>query len=110
MPNFAKLDKNNIVENVLVIPKDQAKRGNAYLSKDLGLGGKWVECETGSVGYFYNEPLGRFEPPKPFDSWSWSEEEGNWAAPIPRPGAYYYWKEDTLSWLPVELPIDNIVA
>jgi len=43
MAHFAEIDKDNIVLRVLLIADEHEKRGNAYLSKDLGLGGTWIQ-------------------------------------------------------------------
>jgi hypothetical protein len=42
MAHFAKLDADNKVEEVLVIPNEQEVRGNDYLN-ELGLTGVWVQ-------------------------------------------------------------------
>jgi hypothetical protein len=43
MSYFAELDDNNIVLRVLAVPDDQEHRGEDYLSKDVGLGGRWIQ-------------------------------------------------------------------
>lgn len=43
MAHFAELDSNNIVVRVLVVPDEQEKRGEEFLSKDLNLGGTWIQ-------------------------------------------------------------------
>jgi hypothetical protein len=42
MAHFAKLDADNKVEEVVVIPNEQEVRGNDYLN-ELGLTGVWVQ-------------------------------------------------------------------
>jgi hypothetical protein len=43
MAHFAEIDKDNKVIRVLLVPDEQEKRGQTYLSKDLGMGGTWIQ-------------------------------------------------------------------
>lgn len=43
MAHFAEIDSNNIVLRVLHVPDEQEKRGADFLSKDLDLGGTWIQ-------------------------------------------------------------------
>lgn len=43
MAHFAEIDSDNKVIRVLVVPDEQEKRGQTYLAKDLGMGGKWIQ-------------------------------------------------------------------
>lgn len=43
MAHFAEIDENNVVIRVLLIPNEFESKGEKYLSKDLGLGGKWIQ-------------------------------------------------------------------
>jgi hypothetical protein len=43
MAHFAQIDENNIVLQVLVVSNDLEERGAEFLSKDLGLGGTWIQ-------------------------------------------------------------------
>jgi hypothetical protein len=102
MSNFAEVNESNQVLRVLVIPDEENKRGHTYLSKDLGLGGKWIKADNyASNGGFYNEELKRFEPKQPFASWSWNEEAFTWDPPTPRPTVWVDWNEEALTWDPV---------
>jgi len=44
-------------------------------------------------------------PPQPFASWLLNESTGLWEAPVPHPasGGSYWWDEETLSWIELEL-------
>ena len=63
MAHFAEIDKNKIVTRVLVVPDEQENRGAEFLSKDLGLGGQWIQTsytakirgKFASVGDVYDE-------------------------------------------------------
>lgn len=84
MAHFARIDENNIVTEVLVIPDDEQHRGQEYLSVDMGFGGTWIQTSYNTrdgehlnggtplrknyagVGYTYDPILDEFnEPPTP---------------------------------------------
>jgi hypothetical protein len=101
MTNFAEINQANEVLRVLVIPVEEAKRGNAYLSKDLGFGGSWIKADDyAAIGGSYNQELSRFEPAKPFASWTWNEDIYQWEPPTRQPSAYHKWNEAELTWDP----------
>lgn len=95
MAHFAELNENNIVVQVLVVPDSEEHRGQAFLSEDLGLGGRWVQTSfngnfRGSFakpGAEYLPTVDKFMPLKPttnpsfvFDEVAWS-----WVTPLPEP-------------------------
>lgn len=132
MAHFAQIDLASKVINVLVIPDDQASRGSDYLSKDLGLGGNWVQTSYNTrggvhygadgqpdggtalrmnyagLGYTYNSTLDAFIPPQPYKSWVLDNNTCYWSAPVAMPapvdGAMWVWDEPTLAWVSKELP------
>ena len=86
MAYFAQLDESNIVTNVLVVPDDQAHRGQDFLANDLGLGGTWIETsDTGAIrynyaaiGYTYDQTADAFIPPKPDEGWTLNTSTYTW--------------------------------
>jgi hypothetical protein len=38
--------------------------------------------------------------PQPFASWS-LDSNHDWQSPTPKPDGYFYWDEESLSWLPI---------
>lgn len=82
MAHFAKINENNIVEQVLVVPDSEEHRGQDFLSIDLGLGGKWVQTSYNThngehinggtpirknyagIGYTYDPILDEFNLPE----------------------------------------------
>ena len=117
MAHFAQIDENNNVINILVVPDEQEHRGQEYLSVNLGLGGRWIQTSYNNnirkmyagIGYFYNEDLDIFMPPKPFPSWIVDTNKGEWCAPISRPsdqeGKAIIWDEENQNWIIQDLPI-----
>jgi hypothetical protein len=111
MAHFAKIDKNNIVTEVIVIPNTQEHRGAEFINDDLGLEGNWIQTsyngkirkQFAGIGFSYNEEADVFIEYQPFESWTL---DGNfdWQAPKPRPDGLAYWDEETLSW--VDIPTE----
>jgi len=107
MKNYAKLDSNNLVSQVVVLADDKDPN---WLTERLG--GNWIESteqrkNSAGIGMTYNSELDAFIPPKPFDSWVLDEETAQWEAPVeyPSDGKDYSWDEETTSW--VEIPQDG---
>lgn len=59
--------------------------------------------ETGisSIGCLYFTEKNKFQPPKPFDCWIWSEKLFSWQPPIPQPedGKTYFWDCEKSEWV-----------
>jgi len=96
MAHFAKLGPGNIVENVVVISNDIAtdeNSGIAYLQSVYGSDTQWKQTSyNGSIrknfagkGYKYNSSLDQFVPPKPFESWTYDSELGQYVSPVAVP-------------------------
>lgn len=107
MAHFAEITQSGVVLRVLVVPDEQEHRGNNFLSADLGLGGKWVQCSYNSSirkqypgpGYRYDETADVFIAPQPYPSW-WLDENHDWQPPTPRPNDLndYSWNEAGQTW------------
>jgi len=85
MAHFARIDENNIVTEVLVIPDEEQHRGQEYLSDDMGFGGTWIQTSYNTrngehlnggtpirknyagIGYSYDPVLDEFNPPNESD-------------------------------------------
>lgn len=124
MAHFAEVDDNNVVIRVVVIPDDQEARGQLYLSRDLGLGGRWKQTSYNTrggvhydpsthipdgrpgfrknyagVGYTFDARRNAFIPPRPYPSWQLNEDTCLWEPPSLPPGDGYRWDEDTQTWI-----------
>ena len=116
MAHFAKINNQNIVEQVLVVKNDvilksdgteSELKGKQFLNSILGQA-KWVQTSyNGSfrknfagVGYTYDIERDAFIAPKPFNSWILNEDSCRWESPIPYPsdGKLYTWNEDISNW------------
>lgn len=102
MKTVAQIDENFVVVNSIAVA-DDVEDPVDYLANELGLPGLLIEVDArsvrGGIGDRYDKKKKRFFPPKPFDSWVWSNETQDWEAPIPRPGVAYYWSEEDLDWV-----------
>ena len=122
MAYFAKLNEQNIVENVIVVddadvgnlpfPESEAVglaflnrvfpnttwkqtcRDDSFRFRGAGIGGKF-HPEHGEHGAFSN--------PKPYDSFIWDESVCGWVPPIPYPtdGREYDWHEAAQKWIAI---------
>ena len=110
MAHFARIDENNIVQEVLVVDNSQEHRGQEFLANDLGLGGRWIQTSYNSnfrkqyagTGYYYDETKDIFVRPQPFQSWT-LDENSDWQPPTPQTDPLTIWDESSLSWIPFGL-------
>ena len=117
MAHFAKLDKNNNViavhtinNNVLIVNGNESEqKGIDFLTKLHGHT-LWkqtsynnnIRKQYAGIGYTYDPVADVFITPQPYSSWSLNENF-DWQPPTPRPTeGFWYWDEDTLSWIEIE--------
>jgi hypothetical protein len=94
MINFAELDENNKIINVIVAT-------DASITQ---IAGKFIKCSDVagevSIGGHYNKDNNKFVAPKPFPSWILNEDLV-WESPIgqkPNDENLYAWDEENQSW------------
>ena len=116
MAHFAKINNENIVEQVIVVNNDvilksdgseSELKGKQFLNSILGQA-KWIQTSYNGnfrknyagVGYTYDSERDAFIPPKLFPSWLLDEDTCLWQPPIPYPDDEqpYQWNEETISW------------
>jgi hypothetical protein len=125
MAHFAKIDENNIVQQIIVVSNEDCGNlefpesesiGQNFINS-IGLEGNWKQTSYNSsfrkryAGMYdvYDESRDAFLPIKPFDSWVLNENTCLWESPIERPndGKLYMWDEEIINWIEiVETPID----
>lgn len=126
MAHFAQLDENNIVINVIVVSNDDITNpetgqedellGIAFCKNLVGADTNWkqtsynrnMRVHYASIGYFYDEELDVFIPPKPFESWVLNPETYFWESPVGHfpdlteeqelAGFRYIWNEENKEW------------
>jgi hypothetical protein len=119
MAHFAKVNSDNIVEQVCVVNNTEAVSGQAFLHS-LGLSGIWVQTSYNTrgnihmlsgtplrgnyagIGYIYDSVNDVFYPSQPYPSWTISlSTNWLWSPPVPYPtdGKMYSWDETNTNWV-----------
>jgi hypothetical protein len=126
MANFAKLNENNIVIDVVVVNNDvlmvdgeeSESAGIKFLTDTLGHS-NWKQTSYNNsfrkryagIGFIYNSDMDIFYAPKPYQSWKFNHEIKDWEAPIPMPegevGYAWRWFEDSQEWIKIKLGTEN---
>ena len=104
MSHFAKLDSNNIVENVIVAEQDfinSGAVGDSFLWIQTSYNGNF-RGHFAAIGDTWDKVNEVFISPQPFPSWTLGADF-TWNAPIayPTDGLRYDWDEDTTSWVEI---------
>ena len=118
MAHFAKLDKDNVVIDVIVVNNiemlaadgsESEVMGVAFLIRWSGGYSNWkqtsyngkIRKNYAGIGYKYDASRDAFIPPQPFPSWTLNEDTCLWDAPVayPTDGERYQWDEETTSWV-----------
>ena len=120
MAHFAKIDENNIVVNILVVPNEEEHRGEEYLNA-LGFEGRWIQTSYNTfanehifgdtplranyakIGGIYNEEYDVFHSQRPNDQVILNTTTFIWEYPIPVPSyneatEIPKWNKETQQW------------
>ena len=112
MSHFAEIDKDGIVQRVIVAEQDFINRGavgdpsnwiqtsyNTFGGKHER-GGKSLRMNYAAIGGTYDKTRDAFIPPRLYNSWSFNEDTCRWDPPVecPNDGNRYVWIEEKLSW------------
>jgi len=105
MSHFAKIDSNNIVEDVIVAERDFINSGA------VGDEFLWIQTSYNrsfrknyaSVGDTYDKTRDAFIPFKQYASWILDEDTCTWTPPVvyPAGGVVYDWDESVTNWVEV---------
>jgi hypothetical protein len=117
MAYFAKLNSENIVEQVISINNAVITDANGVEQEQLGIdfinqlyntNDTWKQTSYNNnirknyagIGYQYDQQRDAFIAPKPYNSWILNESTCNWDAPVARPddNNMYKWNEEILNW------------
>ena len=121
MAHFAKIDENNVVQQVIVVANKDTADASGNESEAIGvafcqrlLGGNWkqtsyngnIRKHYAGIGYTYDAARDAFIPPQPYPSWS-LDADCNWQAPVPMPtdGKMYSWDEAAQAWVASEAKV-----
>jgi hypothetical protein len=114
--HFARLDENNVVQQVIVVANKDTADANGNELESIGvafcqklLGGNWkqtsyngnIRKHYAGIGYKYDAALDAFIPPQPYPSWTLNSATALWEPPTacPSEGGPWSWDEVTLSWV-----------
>jgi hypothetical protein len=116
MAHFARINENNIVDEIIVIGNEDCQNldfpesesvGQEFITS-IGLSGNWKQTSYNAnfrkkyagIGDTFDETRDAFITSKPFTSWILNEDTCVWESPIERPsnGKFYRWNEDEQSW------------
>ena len=116
MAHFAKINENNIVEQVIVVANEVLLDENGIEQESIGaqfcaetFGGTWIQTSYNGnirknyagIGFTYDPVADHFFSSKPYPSWT-LDADANWQAPTPYPiEGSYIWNEETLSWIEI---------
>ena len=117
MAHFVRLDSNNVVVEVVVVPGEVVTDKNGQENEQLGIqwlkkfrGGQGVWRKTSynsnnrgryaGIGYKYDTVNDVYIPGKPFESFVWDETNKRWKPPVDMPddGNMYVWDAFNKSW------------
>jgi len=102
MSHFAKINKDNIVIELIVAEKTFINSGL------VGDEFNWVQCSYNSnfrnkypgIGDVWDKNKDRFISPQPYDSWAFNETTLKWEAPTPYPeNTTSSWSEESQVWV-----------
>ena len=104
MSHFAEIDKDGIVQRVIVAEQDFINSGlvgDSFNWVQTSYNGNFRRRYAGS-GFTYDKIIDVFLEPQPFASWV-LDNNFDWQPPIPVPGDVsdkkrYVWNEGTTSW------------
>lgn len=121
MAHFAKLNANNIVQEVIVVdnltinnlPFPESEPVGVDFCKSLyGQDTNWKQTSYNAnfrknyagIGYTYDDVLDAFIPPQPYPSWLLNTQTCQWEPPVPYPndGKIYEWDETTQTWVEIQ--------
>ena len=119
MAHYARLNIENVVEQVIVINNDDemengvvnevtgimfciALTGHPFWRKTSYNGN--MRKQYAGIGYTYDPARDVFIAPQPFPSWT-LDENSDWQPPVPMPtdNNIYSWDENSLSWIKFEI-------
>jgi len=120
MAHFAKIDNNNVVEQVIVVHNDDIKNlefpesekvGQDFI-KSIGLAGNWLQTSYNrkfrgnfaGVGYVYSLEKDVFISSSPYPSWIYDESVHGYKPPIAPPiidNTMYTWDETVRNWIKI---------
>jgi hypothetical protein len=117
--HFAHVNKDGIVDNVIVVEQDVIDSGlfgpaDEWIKTSYNthqgvhrLGETPLRGNFAGIGFYYDRVHDKFYQPQPYPSWTLNTTTWTWDPPTPRPAptleGFYSWSEDSKSWSFVRL-------
>jgi hypothetical protein len=116
MAHFARLDENNIVQQVIVVNNEvildngveSEQKGIDFCKSLYGQDTNWKQTSFNSTirknfagkGFSYDSTRDAFIDQQPYNSWTLNEDTCRWEAPVayPNDGQRYIWNEAIQNW------------
>jgi len=116
MAHFARLDENNIVQQVIVVNNEvildngveSEQKGIDFCKSLYGQDTNWKQTSFNSTirknfagkGFSYDSTRDAFIDQQPYNSWTLNEDTCRWEAPVayPTDGKRYKWNEAIQNW------------
>ena len=93
---YAKIDENNIVENIILSEESQISTLNGLFIK---IEEKHITACGPQIGDEYYPLKDKFKEKQWWDSWTWDEELWKYIPPIPKPSGPHFWHNE--NWEPI---------
>ena len=100
MSHFAKIDKDNVVTEIIVAEQDfinSGAVGDSFLWVQTSYSNSFRK-QFAKIGHTYDKKNDVFVSPQPYPSWTLDSNQ-DWQPPTARPDDdEYNWNEDTKTW------------
>ena len=101
MSHFAKIDKDNVVTEIIVAEQDfinSGAVGDSFLWVQTSYSNSFRK-QFAKIGHTYDKINDVFVSPQPYPSWT-LDSNSDWQAPtaMPDDGEAYYWNEEKTKW------------
>jgi len=95
MSNYAKINSENIVENVIICDDSSINTLEGFYVKETESTG------AASIGFTWNSSKNKFIKIQFYPSWTLNNETCEWEPPVARPSAPWsgYWDEESQEWI-----------
>jgi hypothetical protein len=117
MAHFARLDQNNVIQEIIVVNNDVVNNlsfpesepiGVKFCQELFGSDTNWKQTSYSgdfrknyaAIGSVYDSATDIFINPQPYHSWTLNKFTMQWEPPIPYPseGGPYVWNENEKNW------------
>lgn len=108
MAHLAQINKDFVVESVIVVPDSVTEENAQEFGSQFGDGrwlltsynGKFRRAYAG-IGSIYRVDVDAFQPVRPYRGFVFNDELWDWESPVPMPASIgpWGWDEDSQSWL-----------